>query len=266
MVEVTNCGGREELAIEYRPVAELKANSRNARTHSKRQIAAIAESIKVSGFLNSIVIDEDDVILAGHGRAEAAKLLRLDRVPTVRINTLTEAQKRAFVLADNRLAEKAGWDRSMLAIELGELAILLPQEGLDVELSGFEVPEIDLILADAEEEKAASQEDEPVAVPTTAVSRIGDIWTLGRHRIICGDARDPSVLKALLGNEKADAAFIDPPYNVRVHGHVSGKGRVQHAEFAMASGEMSEIEFQDFLRLGLGNAVASSRNGAVHFV
>jgi DNA modification methylase len=155
----------------------------------------------------------------------------------------------------------------MLAVELGELSILLPQQGFSVELTGFEVPEIDVLLGDVEEEKAASRDDEPVEVPAIPVTKAGDVWTLGRHRIVCGDARDPVVLKALLGNEQADCVFTDPPYNVRVRGHVvSGNGRVQHDEFAMASGEMSDAEFADFLRIVLGNSVAVGRDGSVHFV
>src|SRR5262249_50954666 len=154
------------------------------------------------------------VILAGHGRVEAAKLLGLDQVPIVRIEDLSEAQKRAYVLADNKLAERAGWDRELLAVELGELSVMLPDIGLSVDLTGFEAGEIDVILADAEEEKAADPDDEPTEVEEATVSRPGNLWHLGRHRLLHGDARDPAAVERLLGDERADMAFLDAPYNV----------------------------------------------------
>jgi 16S rRNA G966 N2-methylase RsmD len=255
-----------DLAVERRPLAALRANPKNARTHSKRQVRAISESIKSFGFTNPILVDADGVILAGHGRVAAAKLLGLDEVPVIQIEHLSEAEKRAYVLADNKLAERAGWDREMLAIELGELAVVLPEIGLSVDLTGFQIGEIDAILTDVEEEKAASRDDEVVPLTACAVTRPGDTWVLGRHRVACADARDPEVLRDLLGDEPADMVFTDPPYNVPVVGHVMGRGRVQHADFAMASGEMSAQEFTAFLRLVLGNAAGLSRKGALHYV
>jgi DNA modification methylase len=255
-----------DLSIEHRSTSALRVNPRNARTHSKRQVQAIAESIKSFGFASPVLVDDDDMILAGHGRFQAAKLLGLEAVPAIRISQLTEAQKRAFVLADNKLAERAGWDRELLAVELGELSVMLPDLDLSVDLTGFEVGEIDAILTDVEEDKAASRDDEVIPLPEKPVSRLGDVWVLGRHRLLCGDARDPTALHALLGNEPADMVFTDPPYNVRIDGHVLGRGKNQHAEFAMASGEMSEGEFTAFLQLVLGNAAAASRDGALHYV
>lgn len=252
--------------IEQRPLDTLKCNPRNARTHSKRQIKAIAESVKAFGFTNPVLVDDDGVILAGHGRFEAARLLGLTAVPTIKITNLDEAQKRAYVLADNKLAERAGWDREILALELGELSLLLPEVGLSVDLTGFEIPEIDVLMSEMEEEKATSNDDEIVAVPGTAVSRLGDVWILGRHRLVCGDARDPAVLTNLLGDERADMVFTDPPYNVPIEGHVMGNGRVKHPEFAMASGEMSSSEFTGFLRQVLDAAKSVSRDGALHYV
>jgi ParB-like chromosome segregation protein Spo0J len=163
------------LAIEYRSTSALKVNPRNVRTHSKRQVQAIAESIKSFGFTNPVLVDDDDIILAGHGRFQAAKLLELDAVPAIRISQLTEAQKRALVLADNKLAERAGWDRELLAVELGELAVMLPDLDLSVDLTGFEVGEIDAILTDVEEDKAASRDDEVIPLPEKPVSRPGDL-------------------------------------------------------------------------------------------
>jgi len=255
-----------DLAIEHRSISALKVNPRNARTHSRRQVKALAESVRQFGFTSPILVDDHGMILAGHGRAQAAKLLGLDRVPTIRIGDLSEAQKRAYVLADNRLAERAGWDREVLAIELGELSTLLPDLGLSVDLTGFEVGEIDGILSDHEEHKASNQDDEVLPVPDAPVSRAGDLWILGRHSILCGDARDPAAVRQFLGDEKADMVITDPPYNVRVDGHVLGNGDRRHPEFAMASGEMSEPEFTAFLQQVLGNAAAVSREGALHFV
>src|SRR5262249_39332326 len=255
-----------DLAVEQRSVSALKINPRNARTHSKRQVKAIAASIQAFGFTTPVLVDDDDMILAGQGRVQAAKLLGLDRVPAIRISALSEAQKRAFVLAENKLAERAGWDRELLALELGELSTLLPDLGLSVDLTGFEVGEIDVILNDVEENKAASPDDDLVLAPEKPVTRLGDLWLLGRHRLLCGDARDQKAIRRLLGDERADLVFTDPPYNVRIDGHARGRGKRRHAEFAMASGEMSEAEFVTFLRQVLGNAAAWSRDGALHFV
>ena len=255
-----------ELAIENRAIATLKPNGRNARTHSKRQIRAIAESIKAFSFTNPVLVDDEGMILAGHGRFAAAKLLGLERVPAIRLSNLSGAQKRAYVLADNQLAARAGWDRDLLAIELGELSVLLPEQGLSIELSGFEVGEIDAILTDVEEEKALQPDDEVMPAPSSPVSRVGDLWLLGHHRLICADARDPAKLRELLGDERADLVLTDPPFNVRIDGHVLGHGRVMHPEFAMASGKMTDEEFTQFLRRVLQNAADMSRAGALHYV
>jgi ParB-like chromosome segregation protein Spo0J len=200
-----------DLVIEQRSVSTLKINPRNARTHSKRQVKAIADSIQAFGFTTPVLIDDDGMILAGHGRLQAAKLLGLDRVPAIRISALTDAQKRAFVLAENKLAERAGWDRELLALELGELSSLLPDLGLSVDLTGFEVGELDVILNDVDENKAASPDDDLILAPEEPVSRMGDLWLLGRHRLLCGDARDQTAIRRLLGDERVDLVFTDPP-------------------------------------------------------
>jgi DNA modification methylase len=254
-----------ELKIDPIKTTDLKANSRNARTHSKKQVAAIAESIKAFGFTNPILIDDDGVILAGHGRFAAAKVLGLDQVPAIRLSELSEPQKRAYVLADNKLAERAGWDRELLTVELGELAIMLPDVGLSVELTGFEIGEIDALAVDGEENNAASKDDDVVPVPDP-VSQTGDLWLLGQHRLLCGDARQSDVLARLVDSDPVDMVFTDPPYNVSIDGTVLREKRHQHGEFAMASGEMSETEFTDFLHEVLGNAAGISRDGAVHYV
>ena len=204
------------------------------------------------------------MVLAGHGRLEAARLEGLAHVPILRFGHLTAAQKRAYVIADNKIAEKAGWDRELLSIELGELVDLLPVEGLDVSLTGFDVAEIDLLLADM---AAPSSEPEDL-LPTlheTAVTERGDLWLLGRHRLRCGDARDAKDIDQLLNGTRAAAVFCDPPYNVRVRS-IGGRGEVRHPEFAFASGEMSPEQYRKFLSRTLGNGARVSAEGAVHYV
>lgn len=253
------------IAIEYRRVADLKAYSNNARTHSKKQVRQIAASIERFGFTNPILIADDGSVVAGHGRLEAAKLLGLQEVPTVRLSHLSEAERRAYVLADNKLAMNAGWDREILAIELQALVDL----DFDVELTGFSLAEVDFVLDDASEsspETVDQPEDEIPVLTGEPVSRAGDIWELGRHRLLCGDARKGDDFARLLDGKPADLIFTDPPYNVPIDGHVCGLGGVRHREFAMASGEMSEAAFIAFLAETLGNAAKGCRDGAIAFV
>jgi ParB-like chromosome segregation protein Spo0J len=222
----------DALAVVYQETQHLIPYARNARTHSKHQIRQIADSIRVFGFTNPILVDRAATIVAGHGRVEAAKLLGLKTVPTICLENLNEDQIRAYILADNKLAEKAGWDNAILAIELQHLTSI--DLGFDVSLTGFEIGEIDLIL---QEGKAEEQEEEPVEISTEpALTKPGDIWLLGNHRLICGDALDESVYSALMNGAIADLVFTDLPYNVKIDGNVCGKGAIRHREFAMACG------------------------------
>ncbi|MGN6716822.1 MAG: site-specific DNA-methyltransferase [Candidatus Binatia bacterium] len=253
------------LQIEQTPIHALKACDRNARTHSKRQIRQLSASITRFGFCNPVIVDDDLKILAGHGRVKAAELLGFTCVPTIKLSHLSDAEKRAYIIADNRLAEKAGWDRDLLALELQGLIDI----GFDVELTGFEMPEIDLLLDEALEAgglSPAADDNLPAGRDGPPITGLGDLWTLGIHRVFCGDARSAASYERVLNGQKADLVFTDPPYNVRIDGHVSGLGRVRHAEFAMASGEMTETQFTDFLRASLGLAVKASREGALHYV
>ncbi len=232
-----------EGKVTFLPISDLATNPRNARTHSPRQIQEIARSIERFGFNNPVLIDERNQILAGHGRVEAAKLLGRKRVPTLRIGHLSDQDKRAFVIADNRLAEKAGWDPEILAIELQGLI-----EDFDVELIGFSIPEVEMILDAASAPANNTADDEiPDVTPNRIVSKPNDLWILGEHRLICGDARRRESFTALLSGEAARLAFVDPPFNVRVRGHVSGKGRIKHREFVQASGEKTSAQFAKFL-------------------
>ena len=253
-----------QLQVTYEEIQNLVPYARNARTHSKRQIRQIADSIRIFGFTNPILVNRSRMIIAGHGRVDAAKLLGMKSVPTICLENLNEDQIRAYILADNRLAEKAGWDNSILAIELQHLTAV--DLAFDVSITGFEVGEIDLILeeAAAEEQK---EEEEPVEIRSgPAVTKPGDIWLLGDHRLICGDALEESTYSALMDGQKADVVFTDPPYNVKIDGNVCGKGAIRHREFAMASGEMSESEFVDFLCSSLSLLERHSSDGSVHFI
>jgi DNA modification methylase len=204
------------------------------------------------------------MILAGHGRLEAARLEGMDEVPVVRFTHLTKAQKRAYLIADNRIAEQAGWDRELLAIELAELTDLLPLEGLDVSLTGFEAAEIDFLLADMNPSRSEPEDILP-SLPAKATTYRGDLWQLNKHRLLCGDARDRSDYTRLMNGASAAAILCDPPYNVRVNS-IGGRGRVRHAEFAFGSGEMSQAQFRKFLATTLSNGVRVSSEGSVHFV
>jgi DNA modification methylase len=244
----------------------LKPNARNARTHSKKQIQQIAQSIRAFGFLVPILIDEDHTILAGHGRYAAARSLGLTEVPVVEVRGLSATKKRALALADNKIAGNAGWDREILALELPELAELLVVEDLDISVTGFAAVEIDQIAVDFEEDATdpadALDADWAVAAP---VSKPGDLWRLGNHRLVCGDARKEDDLVLLMEEDRAAMAFLDPPFNVRVR-DIVGRGQVKHQEFAMASGELSRSQFVEFLTNSLGAVASISRPGAVHYV
>jgi DNA modification methylase len=256
---------RSIQTIEERPISALQAYTGNARTHSKRQIRQLMNSITRFGFTNPVLIADDDTIVAGHGRVIAAEHLGMTHVPTVRLSHLTAAERRAYVIADNKLALNAGWDQDLLAIELQALVDL----DFDLELTGFSLAEVDLVLDAARERDAPGPdgpEDAIPPVPATAISQRGDVWQCGRHRVLCGDARSAADYAALLDGEAVDLIFTDPPYNVPIDGHVCGLGRVRHREFAMGAGEMSESAFTGFLMETLGAAAGTCRDGAIAFV
>lgn len=248
-----------------REIASLKPYDRNARTHSKRQIKQIAASIQRFGFTNPVLVSDDGEIIAGHGRVEAARLLGIRHVPTLALSHLSAAERRAYVLADNKLALTAGWDREILAIELQALVDL----EFDVELTGFSLAEVDLVIEEAGEsdpDGIESAEDTVPAATGIAVTRRGDVWRLGRHRLLCGDTRNAQDVQQVMGGKSADLLFTDPPYNVAIDGNVCGLGSVRHREFAFASGEMSASQFTAFLTETLGNLASVMRDGAIGFV
>lgn len=255
-----------ELGVETVPVSTLEPFARNPRTHTKKQIRQIARSIETFGWTNPILIDGAGGVIAGHGRLEAAKLLGIERVPIIRLADMSEAQIRAYVIADNRLAELAGWDDDLLAIELQALTEI--DLDFDIEIIGFETAEIDTLIAGLD---SSDGDDEADRLPeiddsTPPTSQPGDLWLLGQHRLLCADATKAESYTKLMNGDQAQMAFTDPPYNVPIDGHVCGLGAVKHAEFAMAAGEMSESEFTAFLQTVLGHMVAHSGEGAIHFV
>jgi DNA modification methylase len=254
-----------EPQIEMLPTSGLRPYRSNARTHSKSQIRQIADSIRRFGFTNPVLISDDGEIIAGHGRVRAASELGMERVPTLRLSHLSPAERRAYVLADNKLALNAGWDSEILAIELQALVDI----EFDVTLTGFSLAEIDLTLDRARDASPAAPdgpEDRQFEPPADPQTRRGDLWALGRHRLLCGDARSAADIGRLMDGGTADLIFTDPPYNVPIDGHVCGLGAVRHREFAFASGEMSREEFTAFLTETLSNAASVARDGAIAFV
>jgi DNA methylase/ParB-like nuclease domain len=248
--------------IEQVPITALRPYPANARAHSKQQITQLALAIQEFGMIGPIVIDGENTILSGHARVDAVKQLGWDAVPAIRVEHLSEAQKRAYILADNRLAELASWDKAKLARELQYLVDL----NYEVEITGFETPQIDLIFEEAASADAEDPADwtPPVDRAKPPVSRFGDAWWLGRHRLLCADARERGSYQGLLGSECAQMVFTDAPYNVPIKGHVSGRQR--HGEFVMASGEMPTAVFEkDFLTPVLKHLAAFSRDGSIHF-
>jgi DNA modification methylase len=251
--------------VEQRPIRNVRPAKRNARTHGKKQLDKLIASIRQFGFLVPILIDEQGTVIAGHLRLEAAKALRMAHVPAIRITYLTDAEKRALALAENRIALDAGWDRETLAAELGELSVLLPEAELDLSVTGFDVAETDLILADqGDKEEHAGEDRLPERGPP--VTRAGDLWLLGKHRLACADARDPVAYASLMRGETAGMVFTDPPYNVGIKKHARGRSAERFDEFIMASGEMSTRDYQMFLEQVLERMAAACADGSIAYV
>lgn len=243
-----------------RKLDELRSFPGNPRTHSPEQIRALARSISGFGWARPIGIDETNTILFGHGCFAAAKFLGLSEVPTLAVTGLTDAQKRAVVVADNQLAMQSEWDPGLLKVQLEELI----KVDFDVELTGFSTCQLDVIFA-ADETAAAADDVDDLPAAGPAVTKPGDLWVLGNHRLICGDSRAAGPLNQLLGDQLAEMTVSDPPYNVPIQGHARGRSKVRHREFAMASGEMSAPEFQTFLGEAIRQAVTFSKDGSIHY-
>jgi len=251
--------------IEMVPLKSLKKSKRNARTHSKKQIDQIANSILQFGFIIPIVVDSRNRIIAGHGRAEAAESIGLKTVPVIRVTNLSETELRAYMLADNQIAQNAGWDRELLAVELNDLQIALPEIGLDLSITGFGPDDVDCIISDFTDSQSNLTEEIP-EVEQIATAQSGDLFILGKHRLMVGDARDIGDYSQLMGSETAEMAFLDPPYNVRVQGHVGGRGRIEHREFMQASGEMTSSQYSQFLKDALSTCARFIIDGGIVYV
>jgi DNA modification methylase len=247
--------------ISFIAIADLIPAPHNARKHSRHQVRAIARSIEAFGFNAPILIDRNRQIVAGHGRYEAAKMLGLAQVPVVFLGHLTEIQAKAYQLADNKLTDRSSWDDAKVAAQLKELSELVLD--FDIEAIGFELPELDVRIQSLDDPDTSDNADEFDAATGPAVSVPGDLWLLGTHRLYCGNALDSTSYIALMNGEKAAAVFTDQPYNLKIDGNVCGNGRIKHREFAMASGEMTEPEFTDFLATGFRLMRTHSAPGAL---
>ena len=272
----TRNGGRQRsedtqvstrVAVVYRPIDELKLDPHNPRVHSPRQVRQIARSIEAFGFNVPLLVDSNLKLIAGHGRVLAARQLGFTELPTILLDHLTDAQARAFVIADNKLTDNSTWNDQLLAQQLHDLSLL--NLDFSLEATGFEMGEIDLQIEGLARQSSADEDPAdviPAARTGPAVSRASDLWLLGTHRVYCGSALDQNAYRVLMEENKAELVFTDPPYNVPIEGNVSGLGAIHHREFAMASGEMSPAEFISFLTRALSSCAENSENGSLHYI
>ena len=250
--------------VSYLPIGSIVPDPSNPRKHSSEQIHAIARSLEAFGFNAPILVNKANRIVAGHGRLEAAKRLKLTEAPVIRLEHLSEQQAKAYMVADNRLTDRSSWDDRKVAIVLKELSDIALD--FEIEATGFEPPEIDLRIQSLEPpDESTESADEFEVAQGPPVSRPDDLWTLGGHRLLCGNALDPQAYDALLAGEKAVAVFTDPPDNVGVKGHVSGKGVEKQRELPMAVGEITEDAFRRYLVDAFDLMVSHSVEGATLF-
>lgn len=248
-----------EVEVTYRAIEELKPPKRQLRTHSPKQVEQIVSSIRRMGFINPVIVDAERNIVCGVGRYLAAREIGLSRLPTIMVDHLTEAELRAYAIADNKLTLNDTWDEKLLPVELRELMVL--DIDLPIELTQFDMIEIDALLHEKpESEEALTEPDDG-----PPVSRLGDLFDLGGHRLLCGDSRQEESYQILLGEERARCVYSDNPYNIKISGNVSGLGKVKHQDFVMASGEMSRAEFTQFLTSVFTLCARYSVDGAIHF-
>jgi len=244
--------------IEYLAIDEIKPYPGNARTHDEPQITVLMASMRTFGFTNPVLLDKENIIVAGHGRVEAAKRLGMERVPVLWIDGLSPHQIRAYRLSDNRIAELAGWDEQILAIELQHLSPI--EIDFPIEVTGWSHAEIDVLIEDAASDKAEDADDVIPPLARTAISRLGDLWLMGRHRLLCGSALETGCYERLMQGDRAALICQDPPWNIAVK---TISGRAERREFPMASGEMTDPKFRDFLTSQLECNLACVEPGAV---
>lgn len=246
-----------KLQIFYISLNNIKPYLNNPKIHKDKQVKQISSSIKEFSFTNPILLDESYEIIAGHGRYLTAKELKLESVPCIILDHLSNEQKKAYRISDNKLTE--------LGLKFEDLSKL--DLSFDLNITGFETTEIDLLI-DKKSQNKYPQEDKLPEITINPVSKLGDIWILGKHRVICGDSLKTETYAKLFSDscKKAKMIFTDPPYNVAISGHVCGNGKLKHKEFAMASGEMSQSEFTVFLKSALKNLKDFSNDGALHYI
>jgi DNA modification methylase len=251
------------LKVIYLPTTSLKPHPQNPRVHSDKQVHQIAQSIETFGFNVPILVDDRQNVVAGHGRLLAAQKLGWKTVPVIELSHLSESQYKAFLIADNRLTENSSWDEQLLGEQLKVLSEL--ELDFDLEVIGFETAEIDVLIDGLETISAPDPDDRLPPLESSAVTVSGDLWQLGKHRVLCGDSLVSENYERLMNGAKADLVITDPPYNVVVDGHASGLGKVHHREFAMASGEMSAGEFTEFLGKAMALSMLVSQPGSLAY-
>lgn len=251
-----------QLNLTYKLVSELKKNQQNPRIHSDKQLKKLGKSLVTFGFNIPIVIDESNTILSGNAVYQAALQAGYKEVPTVKVEHLTSAEKKAFSIAVNKLAEDADWDNAILRADFQ----ILIEEEFDLSVTGYDIGEIDVLMLDPKGEGKQEGDEDPFTDESEIPERVkvGDLWQLGRHKLICGDSLKGAILKTLTNGKKANMVFCDPPYNCKINGNVCESGK--HNEFAMASGEMTEAEFTGFLNSAMTNLVNYTTDGSIHFI
>jgi len=252
-----------KIEVQFLSISELKTYLNNPKEHPEKQIQQLKNSIQKFDFINPIIVDENNEIIAGHGRLEAAKQLGLKVVPVIRVEHLSKAEIRAYRIADNQLTLNSSHDPNLLKIELSEITAM--DADLDLEITGLEMAQIDLIMDDSFGPEHDPADDIPEPDDEPSITRLGDIYQMGGHLLICGNALEATAYDVLLNEERAHAVFADAPYNVKINGHVGGNGKIQHREFANASGEMNRTEFTAFLTTAFKLLADYSVDGSVHF-
>ena len=254
------------MNIEHVKLDKLIPYARNSRTHSDAQVAQIAASIKEFGFTNPVLIDETGSIIAGHGRVMAARKLAITDVPSIRLTHLTEAQKKAYIIADNKLALNAGWDDEMLAVELTDLKDM----GFDLDLTGFSTDEIEALLAPTGTE-GLTDEDAVPDVPEAPVTVLGDVWLLGKHRVMCGDSTSIDAVERLMDGQKADMVLTDPPYGVSFVGvkgsmYSGGKKAGKNSTEMIKGDDLRHTDLSQLFLESITCATVSAKDGAAFYI
>ncbi len=255
-----------QLTIQHRPIDTLRLDPLNPREHSAKQIAQIAESIRAFGFNVPLLINDDNKIIAGHGRLLACKLLGITEAPTICLSHLSPEQVRAFMIADNKLTENSTWNPILLGEQLKSLSEI--DLNFSLEATGFEIGEIDVLIEGIPQPGNVRQDSADVLPDQSEilVSAPGDWWQLGKHRVLCGDALDPASYDRLMSQQRAAVVFTEPPCDVPIAGHASGSGKKQRRDLAMACGEMKRVECTDFFGTVCKRLVNASRDGSIHFI